>query len=47
VYGVALGVGGAAGAYLGARLQPRLPVAALQVVLGLAAVAAGIRLLFT
>jgi uncharacterized membrane protein YfcA len=47
VYGVALGVGGAAGAYLGARLQPRLPVAALQVVLGLAAVAAGVRLLFT
>lgn len=42
--GLALGVGGAAGAYLGARLQPRLPVALLRGVVGVAALVAGIRL---
>jgi uncharacterized membrane protein YfcA len=44
-YGLALGIGGAVGAYTGARLQPRLPVTALRMVLGVAALAAGMRLL--
>ena len=43
--GLALGLGGAAGAVVGARLQPRLPVALLRTVLAIAAIAAGLRLL--
>jgi uncharacterized membrane protein YfcA len=41
--GVALGIGGLAGAIVGARIQPRIPVRALKVVLALAAIAAGVR----
>jgi len=41
--GIALGVGGLAGAIVGARIQPRIPVRALKVVLALAAIAAGVR----
>lgn len=39
--GTACGLGGLAGGYLGARLQPRLPERALRVLLGLAALAVG------
>jgi hypothetical protein len=37
--GVACGLGGLAGGYLGARLQPRLPETALRLLLGLVATA--------
>jgi uncharacterized membrane protein YfcA len=43
--GLALGAGGAAGAVVGVRLQPRLPVAFLRVLLAVAALTAGLRLL--
>jgi uncharacterized protein len=43
--GLALGLGGLVGAVVGARLQPRIPVPALKLVLAVAAVAAGIRTL--
>ncbi|MBV9952201.1 MAG: sulfite exporter TauE/SafE family protein [Acidimicrobiia bacterium] len=43
--GIALGVGGLGGAIVGARLQPRVPVPALKIILGIAALAAGLRLL--
>ena len=46
-FGLALGAGGAAGAVVGARLQPRLPVALLRIVLAVAALSAGVRLLMT
>lgn len=46
-FGLALGAGGAVGAVVGARLQPRLPVALLRVVLAVAALSAGVRLLMT
>jgi uncharacterized membrane protein YfcA len=45
VDGIALGVGGLVGAVVGARLQPRVPVPALKTILGIAAIAAAIRLL--
>jgi uncharacterized protein len=41
--GLALGAGGLAGSYLGARIQPRLPDAVIRRVLGLLAVMIGIR----
>jgi uncharacterized membrane protein YfcA len=41
--GLALGVGGLAGGYAGARLQPRLPEMAIRRLLGLLVVAIGIR----
>lgn len=41
--GLALGVGGLAGGYVGARLQPRLPERAIRRLLGLLVVAIGIR----
>jgi uncharacterized membrane protein YfcA len=41
--GVAMGLGGLAGSYLGARLQPRLPEALLRRGLGLLALALGAR----
>lgn len=41
--GIALGVGGAVGAVVGARLQPRVPVRFLQGLLGLIAVVASLR----
>jgi uncharacterized membrane protein YfcA len=43
--GIAVGLGGLVGAVVGARLQPHVPVPALKVILGIAAFAAGIRLL--
>ena len=43
-FGLALGAGGAVGAVVGARLQPRLPVALLRAVLALAALSAAVRL---
>ena len=43
IEGLALGIGGLAGAVVGARLQPRVPVPALKVLLAVAAIAAGIR----
>jgi len=43
--GVALGVGGLAGAYLGARLQSRLPDAAIRRIVGILVVAIGARYL--
>jgi uncharacterized protein len=43
--GVALGIGGALGAIVGARLQPRLPTAGLRIALGAIAVASGLRTL--
>ena len=45
VDGLALGLGGLVGAVVGARLQPRMPVPALKTILGVAAIAAGIRIL--
>jgi uncharacterized membrane protein YfcA len=45
--GLALGIGGAAGAVVGVRLQPRLPVRLLRTVLALAALTAGVRLLLS
>jgi uncharacterized membrane protein YfcA len=44
--GLALGVGGAGGAVVGARLQPRLPIGLLRAIVAIAAIAAGLRLLF-
>jgi uncharacterized protein len=44
--GLALGLGGAAGALVGVRLQPHLPVGLLRTLLALAAITAGVRLLF-
>lgn len=44
-HGLALGAGGLAGTIVGARLQRHLPARLLRVVLGAAAVAAGIRML--
>jgi uncharacterized protein len=41
--GIALGVGGLVGGYLGARLQPRLPEAAIRRLLGVIVIAVGIR----
>jgi uncharacterized membrane protein YfcA len=41
--GVALGLGGLIGAVVGSRLQPHVPVLVLRTVLGIAAIAAGIR----
>jgi uncharacterized membrane protein YfcA len=41
--GIALGAGGLAGGYLGARLQPRLPERAIRRLLGLLVLAIGIR----
>ena len=41
--GIALGIGGLAGAYLGARLQPRLPDALIRRGLGLLCVGLGVR----
>jgi uncharacterized membrane protein YfcA len=43
--GVALGLGGLAGAVVGARLQPRLPLGWLRGVIAVAAIAAGLRTL--
>jgi uncharacterized protein len=43
IEGLALGIGGLAGAVVGARLQPRVPVPALKVLLAVAAIAAGVR----
>ena len=43
--GVALGLGGLAGAVVGARLQPRLPPGWLRGVIAVAAIAAGLRTL--
>ncbi|MET3961099.1 putative membrane protein YfcA [Marmoricola sp. OAE513] len=40
--GIAAGVGGLAGGYVGARLQPRLPERALRALLGLLAFAVGV-----
>lgn len=44
--GVALGLGGMAGAYAGARLQARLPDAALRRLIGVLVVAIGVRYLW-
>jgi uncharacterized membrane protein YfcA len=41
--GVALGIGGVAGSYTGARLQPRLPELAIRRILGVLVLAVGIR----
>jgi uncharacterized protein len=45
--GIALGLGGLAGAYLGARLQPRLPDALIRRLLGVLVVAIGARYLWS
>ena len=45
--GVALGIGGLAGAYTGARIQRRLPETAIRRVMGLLVVAIGIRYLWS
>jgi uncharacterized membrane protein YfcA len=45
--GIALGIGGLAGAYLGARLQPRLPEALIRRLLGVLVVAIGARYLWS
>lgn len=42
--GVLLGIGGAAGAVVGVRIQPYVPVRALKVLLSVAAISAGIRM---
>lgn len=44
LHGIALGAGGAIGATLGARLQPRTSVRVLRILLAAAAIAAGIRM---
>jgi uncharacterized protein len=44
--GLALGVGGLVGAYLGARLQSRLPEVAIRRIVGILAVAIGARYLW-
>ena len=43
--GVALGIGGLAGAYFGARMQARLPDAAIRRIIGILVVAIGARYL--
>ena len=43
--GIALGVGGMMGGVLGARIQPRVPVRLLKVILGLAAIVGAVRTL--
>jgi uncharacterized protein len=45
--GIALGIGGLAGAYTGARIQARLPELAIRRVLGILVVAIGARYLWT
>jgi uncharacterized membrane protein YfcA len=45
--GIALGVGGLAGAYLGARLQPRLPDALIRRLVGVLVLAIGARYLWS
>lgn len=40
--GIALGIGGLAGAYTGARIQPRLPDAAIRRLVGVLVMAIGI-----
>jgi uncharacterized protein len=45
--GVALGLGGLAGAYFGARLQPRLPDAAIRRIVGILVVAIGAHYLWS
>ena len=45
--GIALGVGGLAGAYTGARIQSRLPDLLIRRVLGVLVVAIGARYLWT
>jgi uncharacterized protein len=45
--GLALGVGGLAGAYTGARLQSRLPDALIRRLIGLLVVAIGARYLWS
>jgi hypothetical protein len=45
--GLALGAGGLAGAYLGARLQPRLPDVAIRRIVGVLVIAIGARYLWT
>jgi uncharacterized membrane protein YfcA len=45
--GIALGIGGLAGAYTGARIQARLPELAIRRVLGVLVVAIGIRYLWS
>jgi uncharacterized membrane protein YfcA len=42
--GILLGIGGAAGALVGVRIQPHVPVRALKVLLAVAAISAGIRM---
>jgi uncharacterized protein len=44
-HGLALGVGGLVGAAVGANLQHRVPVPLLRLVIGLAALAAGLRMI--
>jgi uncharacterized protein len=44
--GIALGVGGLAGAYAGARIQPRLPEAFIRRLVGILVVAIGVRYLW-
>ncbi len=44
--GVALGVGGLAGAYTGARIQPRLPDALIRRLVGILVIAIGARYLW-
>jgi uncharacterized protein len=43
--GVALGIGGLLGAVAGAHLQPHLPRSALRLIIGIAAIAAGLRMI--
>jgi hypothetical protein len=45
--GIALGVGGLAGAYTGARIQGRLPDAVIRRVMGVLVVAIGVRYLWS
>jgi uncharacterized membrane protein YfcA len=45
--GLALGAGGLAGAYLGARLQSRLPDVAIRRIVGVLVIAIGVRYLWT
>lgn len=42
--GIALGIGGIVGAGVGARIQPRVPVRLLRILIGVAAVVAGVRM---
>jgi uncharacterized protein len=45
--GIALGAGGLAGAYLGARIQPRLPDTAIRHLVGILVIAIGVRYLWS